>query len=217
MALGAIVSEAAFGFVHGSFFAQLLIGALSAAGAGVLVGFALRRLDDTSFAIATLAFSAVMMELAQITSLHLGTHRNIMHIAFAPSAIECVLLLALCVGICKATANSWFAYGAGALAAGVAGVVLPSDVASDTTTLIVQLCMAVGVAVIGGRRSAFGPLLGGLLAGCALPLVHIAGRGGPIVTGVLLIASYIWLPEGLLGIAHRMYGSLKQRPADGAA
>ena len=216
MALGAMIAGSASGYAQGSLITQILIGALSAAGVGVLIGFGLRRLDDKNFALATLAFSAAMVLVA---STDRQMRSDIVDRVFPQhaSTLEGVLVLALCVGICKATANGWFAYGAGALAAGVVGVLIPAEVALGTTALIQQLCMAVGVAVIGGRRSAFGPALGALIAGCALPLVHIAGRGGPIVAGLLLIAAYIWLPEGLLGIAHRIYGSVRQRRADGAA
>jgi len=216
MAFGAISAGAASGFAHGSLIAQLLIGASSAAGVGVLVGLGLRRLDDKYFAVATFAFSAVVVLVA---STDRQMQSGVVNKVFPHSAstFEGVIVLALCVGICRAAANSWFAFGAGALAAGAAGVLLPAEVALGTTTLIQQLCIAVGVAVIGGRRSIFGPLLGAPIAGCALPLIVIAGRGGPIVAGLLLIAAFVWLPDGLLEIAKRAYGSFDQRRADGAA
>lgn len=217
MAVGAAVSEAASGFVHGSIVGHVVAGALGAAVAGVLVHRVLRALDGMSFAIVTFAFSVIMTELSHNAALYLSTHRTGLNIAPPPSAIECVLVIALCAGICKAAANSWFAYGAGALAAGVAGAVLPSYVARESTTLIVLLCLAVSVAVIGGRRSALGPLAGALIMCCALPLVHVAGSGGPIVAGILLIAAFIWLPDGVLEIAKRAYASFNQRRADGAA
>jgi ABC-type branched-subunit amino acid transport system permease subunit len=216
MALGAMIAGSAAGYVQGSIVTQILIGALSAAGAGVLVGFGFRRLDDRNFALATLAFSAIMVLIA---STDRRMQVDILHKVFPlhVSAVEGLFVLALCLWICRAAAGNWFAYGAGALAAGVVGVLIPAEVAHGTTALIEQLCMAVGVAVIGGRRSIFGPAVGAPIAACALPLIHIAGRGGPIIAGLLLIGAYIWLPDGLLGIASRVSGSIKERRADGAA
>jgi ABC-type branched-subunit amino acid transport system permease subunit len=216
MALGAMVAEFASGFTHGSIMAQVMIGAASAACAGVVVGFALRRFDDKNFALATLAFSVAM---ALIATNDRQMQSVIIHKVFPQHAsiLEGVLALAISIGICRAAAGSRFAYGAGAMAAAIVGVLIPAEVAFGTTPLIEQLCLAVGVAVIGGRRSVFGPALGALIVACVLPLLDLTGRGQMIVAGLLLIAAYVWLPDGLLGIANRVFGSLKARHADGAA
>ena len=98
--------------------------------------------------------------------------------------------LAFCLG-------SFFAGVAGALFAGYNGFVAPTDF---TPQFMFKVIAAV---VIGGNRTFWGPILGLV----ALTLIDEALRGAaglvPLVWGVAIILTMLYLPEGLEGLARR--------------
>jgi ABC-type branched-subunit amino acid transport system permease subunit len=218
MILGGTVAAIVSGPAHGVVLVLLVAAAASAAFAGMVIDAGLKNADAKTFAIATLAFSVVM-------ALYASAHRYVpsSHQIAAPSRYsstwEAGLVLALCVAVCYAATGSRFSFAAGAMAAGLAGAIVSTSAAQPlgTTALIELLAFAVSIAVIGGRRSAFGPPFGALLAALALPLTHIAGLWSVYLIGPLIVIALIWLPDGLFGLAQQTFDGYLRRRADGAA
>ncbi len=212
MVLGAGAARIAAAHDHGAIWITLLAAAAAAALAGAVTGEALRRFDASAFALVTLAFS---LAAALVSDGGARAHNAAaMHVGVAPSAI----VLALCVGASLLSAQSRYGFAAGAMAAGVAGVLYAysGNGGGGSVFVVEQIGLAAAVAVIGGRHSVHGPVLGTL----ALALIYLAARPLTdqiaIVAGVLLVMALIVVPDGLAGLA-RSYTRLVEKRERGTA
>ncbi|NIE73404.1 hypothetical protein F3J45_02850 [Pantoea sp. Ap-967] len=99
--------------------------------------------------------------------------------------------LAFCIGSC-------FAGIAGTLYAGYNGIVAPTDFTSQ------YMFKIIAAVIIGGHRTFWGPVLGLLVLTLLEELLRDMAQWVPMVWGLLLILTVLFIPRGLEGLLQRL-------------
>ncbi|KJS43111.1 MAG: hypothetical protein VR71_11635 [Roseovarius sp. BRH_c41] len=110
--------------------------------------------------------------------------------------------LAFCVG-------SFFAGIAGALFAGYNGFVAPTDFSTG------MMFMVIAALVIGGNRSFLGPIFGLVLLTVLDEFLRDLSQLVPLIYGMTIILTVLFLPQGLEGLVRRLFASQTALQASG--
>jgi branched-chain amino acid transport system permease protein len=98
------------------------------------------------------------------------------------------------VKVAALSLSAGLAGAAGALSAFQLMVVFPGPLFDITTTALM-----VAMAVVGGRGTVLGPVVGALVLGTLVTELPLAGNVDPLLLPALIIATVILLPDGVLG------------------
>jgi branched-chain amino acid transport system permease protein len=110
--------------------------------------------------------------------------------------------LAFCVG-------SFFAGIAGALFAGYNGFVAPTDFSAG------MMFKVIAALIIGGNRTFLGPILGLILLTVLDEVLRDLSQLVPLIYGMTIILTVLFLPQGLEGLARRIFAQRSAPNADG--
>lgn len=201
---------------HAPLWLALFVVGIGAACAGALLALAPAKADQLHFAIATLAFSlACAIVRAALPGKYWSISGPPQH---GPAAAVAVLALCIVFSI-AASRRIHLSFAAQAVAAALAGVLYPNAFASlgGGIAAIAASGLAVAVASIGGPRNAFGPLVGAVVLAIACAALQRLTDQLWLVAGLLLAATLVWAPGGLIGLAASSYRAFPKRGVNGAA
>jgi branched-chain amino acid transport system permease protein len=86
---------------------------------------------------------------------------------------------------------------------------------SPDTFVFPESAAAVAMAVVGGMGTITGPIIGAILLGVSVELLRVVSQYRMVVYGLVMIVSVLFMPEGLVGVARRVFSQRRRVAAAG--